>query len=458
MTTRMTISCLLIGLFAGEISAQAKPEKPLKAWNIKTGRRTLDSLEGRKATLSGQSLLTLTDEQTPIKRSEIHLNFEDAWVLLPSLQPSVVHDKFLQYFQVDGQPAKQGENVRLAPFVGGTLVIPHGPDYEALRTYNRVNHRGAARTYVVHKYYKSAELGEDEDKILSFVLKKGYMATFAENENGSGASQVFIARDRDVSIRRLPEKLAGKVSFLRVFPWRWTGKKGFGGREKESEMLGSFWRYGWDAGGESTLDMEYVPMRHNKHWDSWEKINSKQHVTHLLGFNEPMQKDQSHMTMEQCLALWPKLQESGLRLGSPCPTDGTLNWLYEFIDKADQRGHRVDFVSVHYYKGNWSPRQMIDWLRKIHERTGRPIWLTEFNNGASWVKNHNPSMQENAQRIEAFCRAMDATPFVERYAVFNVRDEKYHRQVIQHDKLTLTGQHYRRNPSAEAYVGATRGN
>ena len=193
-------------------------------------------------------------------------------------------------------------------------------------------------------------------------------------------------------------------------------------------------------------------MRHNGRWPSFEQINALQDVTHLLGFNEPMQEDQAHMTMDQVLNQWPKLQESGLRLGSPCTTDGTIDWLYEFIEKADERGYRVDFVTVHYYKGNWPDEKLISWLREIHERTGRPLWVTEWNNGAPWVQGHNPTQQENARKITEYCRAMNAQPWIERYAIFNIAGRK----VIENDTLTPTGRAYANVQAVEAYVGEKR--
>ena len=101
-------------------------------------------------------------------------------------------------------------------------------------------------------------------------------------------------------------------------------------------------------------------MRHNAKWDAYGKINAKENVTAVLGFNEPMQKDQSHMSIEQCLKQWPRLMESGLRIGSIAPTDGrtALNYLYEFMDKADKQGLRVDFVAVHCYHGNKPPQKL----------------------------------------------------------------------------------------------------
>ncbi|VGO17009.1 hypothetical protein PDESU_05603 [Pontiella desulfatans] len=425
----------------------------LKETVVKGGSRSLRQVNGWRIALEGETWLTLEDAEDPILRGEIDFRSPDAWVSFPALRPSEVNERFLRFLKVRGVAAKVGENVRLAPHVGGTLVIPHGPDYPALQTYERMSFGGGARSFKVHAYHRAKELGKDDDRIMSFVLKKGYMATLAENGDGSGASQVFIARDADLRVSKLPNELVGKVSFVRVFPWNWTAKKGFGGKLTTAEKLGAHWKYDWSANGESTLDMEFVPMRHNKSWDSFSKINAKQNVTHLLGFNEPMQKDQGNMTLEQCLDMWPKLQASGLRLGSPCPTDGKVDWLYEFIEKADERGLRVDFVAVHYYKANWSAEKLVGWLRAIHERTGRPIWLTEFNNGASWTKNHNPSPKENAKRIEEYCEAMEKADFIERYAVFNLGDKAHHRQVIIDGMPTPAGESYREVVSTEAYLG-----
>lgn len=446
---------LLLALTASiELQAQAtpatasEPEAP-QIVLLSKGVQTIDALQGKHYTLEGTSQLILEDAKAPIRSGQIHLNTEDAALVFRHVRPSVVNKRFLQHIRVNGEPAVLNKNVRLSPYVDGAILLPHGSDYQPLQTFNQTRYRGSSRAYNLHTYYKSAQLGEDEDSIASFILKRGYMATLAENQDGTGASQVFIASDKDLHIPSLPAKLRGKVSFIRVFPWRWTGKKGFGGKVPQADLLDVQWRYNWGAGDESTLDVEYVLMKHNPSWPAWQQINSKQGVTHLLGFNEPMQEDQADMTMQQVLNLWPKMQASGLRLGSPCTTDGTVDWLYEFLDKAKQRGYRVDFVTVHYYKGGWSDEKFIKWMRDIHERTGLPIWVTEFNNGARWVKGHNPSLQQNAKRIDGYCKIMDQCKFIERYAVFNMKNN---RAVIADGKLTPAGQRYRDNPSARAYL------
>ncbi|MEP4077165.1 glycosyl hydrolase [Haloferula sp.] len=425
-------------------------ETPRRVLRVDRGEQSVEHVRGTDVGLFGEATLTISAEEEAIGDGMLHFESEDAWVVLESVRPSEVGEKHLKQMRVDGIPVRKGWNIRLSPWLGGTVIIPHGKEYHGLVSYRQGNFRGESRGYLVHKYYKSAELGEDEDMIESFVVKRGYMATLAENANGSGFSKVYVAKDEDIRVSKLPAGLAGKVSFIRVFPWRWTGKRGLGGQQQKAEMLDCAWRYKWDAGGESTPDMEYVPMRHNRHWDSFKKINSKENVTHLLGFNEPMQKDQSNMSMEDCLKLWPKLLESGLRLGSPCPTDGRNDWVIEFVKKADERGYRVDFVALHYYKADWAPDRLVEWLRDVHRKTGRPIWLTEFNNGASWTKGHKPSIKENAKRIEEFCKAMDKEDFIERYAIFNLGDRNANRQVFIGGELTETGRRYRDVSLSEA--------
>ena len=417
---------------------------------LSQGVRTIEAVAGQRYELEDASQLVIKDDKAPIRTGEVHFNSEDATLVFSNLRPSQVLASYLQYLRVNGEPAALGKNIRLVRAVNATIVQPHGDDYQPLRTFNQTRYRGEPRAYSLHTYYKSSQLGEDEDNIVSLILKRGYMATLAENEDGTGASQVFIANEQDLRIPSLPRKLRGKVSFIRVFPWRWTGKKGYGGKSKQAELLDVQWRYNWGAGGESTHDMEYVLMKHNPNWPSWEQINNKQGVTHLLGFNEPMQEDQANMTMQQVLNLWPKLQASGLRLGSPCTTDGTVDWLYEFMDKAKARGYRVDFITVHYYKGGWSDEKFIKWMRDIHERTGLPLWVTEFNNGARWVKGHNPTLEQNAKVIEGYCKIMDRCDFIERYAVFNMKEN---RALIRDGQLTPAGRRYRDHPSTQAFTG-----
>ncbi len=77
----------------------------------------------------------------------------------------------------------------------------------------------------------------------------------------------------------------------------------------------------------------------------------------LLGFNEPDLASQSNMTVAQALDLWPKLMATGMTLGSPAVAAGAATpggWLDQFMAGAKTRGYRVDFITVHWYGGDFS--------------------------------------------------------------------------------------------------------
>ncbi|RYD32719.1 MAG: hypothetical protein EOP85_21450, partial [Verrucomicrobiaceae bacterium] len=300
-------------------------------------------------------------------------------------------------------------------------------------------------------YYNEANLGILSAATSSFKLKRGYMATVAQQNTGMGSSRVYIAQDGDLEISMLPAALNNNIRYVRVFPWRWVCKKGWGGGLGEN--VSHHWHYDWGAEANSAgLDSEYVPIRHGRWWPGFDVINAKQNVTHLLGFNEPDHVEQANMSVDDAVAMWPELMRSGLRLGSPAVTDGGLNWLYSFIDRCDQLGYRVDFVAVHFYRANYSYWQLHEMLREISERTRRPIWITEFNNGAQWTDNQGvPTLAQNATRIGEFIDMMGWAGFVERYAIFNwVGDTR--RLVLDNGALTPAGVIYRDKVSPLAQV------
>ncbi len=376
------------------------------------------------------------------------MNSEDAWLYLYYIKPSVVNDSLLRNILINDKPAVLNQNVRLVQFKDGCVVIPHGTDYRALKVFKQAGQKGASRTFGLYHYYRAEDLGGFDNNVASFVLKKGYMATFAEEPTGRGISRVKIANDKDL-VLDVPEVLNGKVSFVRVIPWRWPHKKGWcGGGTNQPSKLECAWRYDWNNKATSNLDMEYVPMRHNKKWNQYENINYKENSTHVLGFNEPDRPDQANMGVDKALELWPYLLESGLRLGSPAPSDGGLNWLYKFMDKAKKKGYRVDFVAIHYYRGCGSANSFYNFCKAVNKRTGKPVWITEWNNGANWTKCE-PTYEEQQRKIRSFVDKLDKTPFVERYAIYNWVGKT--RAMFGNGGLTLAGEEYRDNIAPMAY-------
>ncbi len=256
----------------------------------------------------------------------------------------------------------------------------------------------------------------------------------------------------------MPQGLEAEVSFIRIFPWRWVSKKGVGGAIRQNLNVG--WFYDWNIGTKSSLDHEYVGIRQNRWWPSLDQDWKARGITHLLGFNEPDHRDQANMGGEDAIKAWPGLLATGLRLGSPATSDGAQGWLYKFLDKADATGLRVDFVAVHYYHATADPgdakgaaSQFYQYLKALHDHVKRPLWITEWNNGANWTHSIKPNEKQQKAAIAAMTKMLDETPFVERYAPYNWVEDS--RQLVRKDgSLTLAGEAYRDKKSPLAYTQA----
>jgi RNA polymerase sigma factor (sigma-70 family) len=209
-----------------------------------------------------------------------------------------------------------------------------------------------------------------------------------------------------------------------VSAWAFTGaRQAF----KES---GASWYYTWasnHAGISSPGGVKFVPIIWGPGSVSAATLSQAEHYGHiLLGFNEPDMSSQSNMTVSQALNLWPRLMATGMRLGSPAVSAGAATpggWLDRFMTGAAARGYRVNFITVHWYGGDFATgpavSQLKTYLRQIHARYGRPIWLTEFaltNFGTSPASF--PTQRGQATFVQAAIAMLDRLSYVQRYAWF----------------------------------------
>lgn len=442
------VGCGMVHVVAGAIAVSTSVgAEPMVDWNA-----TVPSLAGRALEISGRSRVTVTDSIAPLSGAVIDLRSDDVWIHLPRLRPSRVDSLYRNQIRVQGKPAVPGQNVRFEQHLQGTVVISHSSTHKALRLYANAALQGDSLALEPDTYHRAAQLGALNDNAESFRLAHGYMATLAVNEDGTGESRVWVADRQDVMVDQLPAELAGKVSFVRVMPWRWTAKKGWTNGIPAADALKTHWWYNWDNAASSTLDQEYVPMRHNKTWPAYANINTKPRVTHALGFNEPDRPDQANATVAQAIAAWPEMLKSGLRVGAPAPSDASvgLDWLYAFMAKADSLRYRVDFVPVHWYKGGQSASQFYGWLKAIHEKTKRPIWVTEWNNGANWTCC-TPTYDDQARVVGEMIRMLDTARFVERYSIYEWVGETRQMFTTSPTVLTRAGTVYRDGVSPMAY-------
>lgn len=146
----------------------------------------------------------------------------------------------------------------------------------------------------------------------------------------------------------------------------------------------------------------------------------------LLGFNEPDLKEQSNLPVATALDLWPQLQGTGQRLGSPAPAYGAATpggWFDQFMAGVASRGYRVDFIALHWYGSDFSPAatgQLKGYLQAVYNRYHKPIWLTEYAliNFSGTPKY--PTGEQQAAFITASVAMLESLSYVERYAWFSL--------------------------------------
>lgn len=432
-------------------------------------------------TVSGKTNLHLTADGTPFTDAIFHLQGDDAWLYIDNVKPSKVIANYLDNVKVNGQAAENNQNCRITMWANGTVIIPNGQAYDkkALVAYDGENFTGNSKEFEIDIYHNN--LGEWDNKIRSFKLKKGYMATLANNANGTGYSRVFIADDADLEVSALPEGMENFVSFVRVFRWNWTSKKGKANGYGEKDLLNITCNYNWNINGKSDdPDVEYAAIRQNLGWPSWSDINNKKGITHLLGCNEPNDKNQSNCTVDQVIEMWPEMLKSGLRLGSPAPTS-VWAWNGDFFNLITQLGYRCDFAVAHIYENSLNATSLVDRVKHLSEvGKGRPVWITEWNNGANWTTewwptakgpkcdaDSNPILDENGNTTEVtrplsaenaeknrkfFAEALpalDNCDLIERYFEYDwVQDC---RALNLGGKLTPAGKVYANHKAALAY-------
>lgn len=420
------------------------------------------SLSNEIIFLTGHSELHLSGSGDPIPGCTLHLNSEDSWVFLHAVPPSSVTSSLLSRFRISGTPAVANDNVRVVQYASGTAVIPQGKNFQPLEIFTARNFSGQSRHLRPWLRHTDIELGSFNDLIRSFTLKRGWMATFAQHPDGSGASQVFIAQDSDLEIAVLPTSLDREISFIRVFPWRWVGKKG--SCDVDPDALDADWHYNWNISKNSAPDWEYVAIKQQPYWPGTNQDWEARQVNHLSGFNEPdnpvedaYQNLSPQGSVDNAVARYRELVSTGLRVGAPAVTDGGTSWILDFMEKAEAAGIRIDYVPVHYYRSQWNndpnsaANGLYNFLRTIHEATGKPIWVTEFNNGANWTDNaHDPTTGENRDVIQAMINRMDDTDWIERYAIYS-NVEWFRRTHYDDRSLTPMGRMYREHQAPIGY-------
>jgi hypothetical protein len=207
-------------------------------------------------------------------------------------------------------------------------------------------------------------------------------------------------------------------------------KPGSQWREK-IELCGAQWFYNWKSTPPENLPagVEFVPMVWSKQREeSFPPLRAelrKNKFQTLLGYNEPDQKKQGNVSVEEALEQWPKLMELGVRLGSPAGVHPDKDWMKAFMKGVEERQLRVDFVTVHSYGGP-NADALMKRLAAVHELFGRPLWITEFAVG-DWQAKTRAENKFRPEQVVEFIQQLfpqlDACNFVERYAWFPAKPD-----------------------------------
>jgi Glycosyl hydrolase catalytic core len=211
-------------------------------------------------------------------------------------------------------------------------------------------------------------------------------------------------------------------------------KKGAGiwkedGITKAMSDSGVSWFYNWAAdkdGVTGPSGVEFVPMIWGANSATTSTLaTAKKNGTVLLGFNEPDLGGQANMSVDAALDLWPKLEATNMRLGSPAVAwgaDRSGQWLDRFMTGARQRGYRVDFITLHWYGSDFrtvnAVSQLQSYVRATYAKYHKPIWITEYALMNFTGSPKIPSVANQADFVTKSTAMLQRLSYVERYAWF----------------------------------------
>ena len=384
--------------------------------------------------LNNSAYLNLTDIYPIFEGISVNFNSNESWIRFYNLDPSSAFYYYHDNIFYNDQQLSYPEDIRFDNYYNeGSIVRINSDEFSNLTVFSENSLSGESANISNNTVFEGESIPNNlNDDVSSFKLNKGYMATFAENEDGTGKSKVFIASENDIIINILPEYLDNKISFIRVIPWNWVTKKGTAG---DTESMNNNWFYKWSNNGSSDMSREYAPMAWGKgaadDLNDIEIIKQKYKSTHLLAFNEPDNcNDQSGQYGNMCvvdtsLVYYKNLLKSGLRMVSPATRQGEVfSWLNEFNYKAENQEIRIDVIAVHWYDWTSNPEnspnanpqdiynRFVNYLENVYNLYGLPIWITEFN------ANRYRNEWVHRQFLQLALPYLEETEYIERYSFF----------------------------------------
>jgi len=237
------------------------------------------------------------------------------------------------------------------------------------------------------------------------------------------------------------------------------------------KAVNAYWNYSWGIQRVTAqpANMEFLPMA----WGAWKtgdlendlarhvipQIKSGK-VKRFLAFNEPDHRDQANMSYMDALKYWPILESLKIPLCSPAcaNTEGidddsvqgvTGTWMRDFMNEADERGYRVDYIGTHWYGSPDAASFKAKMMRIYEKYGGRPLLITEFA-PADWQAKTPAENRHSSESVLAFMKEVlpwiEAQNWIAGYAWFSFETKQAEGTSSalfdKQGKLTACGRYY----------------
>lgn len=216
----------------------------------------------------------------------------------------------------------------------------------------------------------------------------------------------------------------------------------------KTSSAGAHWMYSWgsELREEIPANVEFVPMFwgrssvNDANIARVKQLVAEGKVKYILGFNEPDGKAQANMGVDEAIALWPRLEEIGVPIGSPATVNPNNAWMVEFMKKAKEKNLRIDFIAIHSYGGP-NIMSMINKLKETYVAYGKPIWITEFavaDWGATSPSSNKYSKAAVIDFMEQGLKALDEIEWIHRYSWFSGTQAPLFTSALYDDDAVIT--------------------
>lgn len=393
-------------------------------------------------------------------------NLDHAVIIFDNLKPSLAL-KRLSKITINGAKAVSEKNCQVRIYDRGAILFPYGKEasttsgFHPLTVYDEKNCQGNSCSLFGlesnNGYMTTLTAAKMNNKIRSFILKRGYMVTFSLRSGGYGYSRCFIADKADLVVNSLPSLMDQRISSYRIFRWQNTSKVGVADYLDATALskLNAQSSFTWSAGRDMLPDVEVVPHHIKENWPTASECGRVTYSPHMKTNNEPRNSaDDSPCDMDAILANWQDLMRTGMRLCTPSSWDGSDYWnatgfLADFLNEIDNRGWRCDIIDLHGY---WDEGAFTTNVNNWAQKFKRPVWITEWVWGSSWgpagifkqaSSRDNPTaadLQLNKTVVSRILNSLNSNNACERYFYWN--GEANCSKILRDGNLTPAGEYF----------------